>query len=102
MSAPIVSVSTAATGNDGESVISGGGALTGTYSQTTSSTVIDSESQLNAAYAVTADVAHTTQAIGNDQGFGATASTLNTTVNQANGATVIDQRWRGASERRQG
>ncbi len=81
-------LTTAATGNTGASVISGGGALTGHYRQTTTSATVDGESQFDAPNAESTDVSQSVQAIANDQSFGTTGSTINASVTQANSAKV--------------
>jgi hypothetical protein len=80
---------TAATGNSGSSVIQGGGALTGNFNQTTTSSTIDSESQLNGADAQTQDATFSSQAVANSQLFGSTDSQIAANVTQANSATVM-------------
>lgn len=84
---------TAATGNTADSSIAGGGALTGTYTQTTTQGVggtgLTARSQIEAAPSQGEDVYQSTQAIANSAGFGVTASSANVTVTQANGADAL-------------
>ncbi len=85
---PSMTVSTAATGNIGESVISGGGTLSGSYNQSSTAAVIDAESQINGPDAETTDGAVLVQAIANSQTFGADGSNINSTVTQTSASTV--------------
>jgi len=85
---PSTTLTTAATGNSGDSVISGGGALTGSFQQTVTSPTIDGESQTNGLDAMMTDGNVSVQAVANSQGFGATSSTIHTTTNQTTTATV--------------
>lgn len=82
---PSLSSTTAATGNTGDAGISGGGTLSGSFTQTTSGGPITGQSDIVGADAQTVDAGQTTQAIGNSQGFGATDSTTTATVSQTNG-----------------
>ena len=86
---PLTQSTTAATGNSGSSVILGGGALTGNFSQSTTSANINAESQLNGANAQTTDASFSVQAVANDQEFGSTDSAIATNVTQSNAATVM-------------
>ena len=79
---------TAATGNSGTSVISGGGALTGNMTQTTTSATVDAESQTNATNAFTTDATQVVQAVANGQQYGATDSTVAANLTQTNSSTV--------------
>ena len=86
---PFLQSLTAATGNSGSSVIQGGGALTGAFNQTTTSSTIDSESQLNGPNAQTQDATFSSQAVANSQLLGSTDSSIAANVTQANSATVM-------------
>jgi hypothetical protein len=79
---------TAASGNSGDSVISGGGALTGNMTQTTTSATVDAESQTNGTNAFTTDATQTVQAVANGQQFGATDSTIAANLTQTNTSSV--------------
>lgn len=82
-------MTTAATANTGQSVISGGGTLSGNYTQTSAGPLVDGESQLNAPNAQTGDIAESVQAIANSQGYGATDSNISTSTTQVNSSTVM-------------
>lgn len=86
---PTTLSATVATGNAGSAMISGGGALSGSFLQTSASPAVDAELQLNAADAQTADATLAAQAVGNTQQLGATDSAIGAAVQQSNGATVI-------------
>jgi hypothetical protein len=85
---PTYDTTTAATGNSGDSVISGTGLLSGAVTQTTTSATVDAESQTNGANAYTTDATQTVQAVANGQQFGTTDSSLAVNVAQTNASTV--------------
>jgi hypothetical protein len=85
---PTLQSTTAATGNSGSSVILGGGALTGTFNQSTTSATVDAESQINGPNAQTQDASFSVQAVANGQQFGSTDSVIAANVNQSNASTV--------------
>jgi len=85
---PTTQSATAATGNSGSAVIIGGGALSGSFLQTSASPTVDAESQINATNAETADAAFSVQATGNGQVLGATDSAIGAAVSQSNASTV--------------
>jgi len=86
---PSLSSLTAATGNSGSSVILGGGALTGSFLQTSTNATTDAESQTNGQTApYNGVVGIQTQAVANSQSFGATDSSIATATTQSNGSTV--------------
>ena len=81
-----VSLSTEGTGNTSEADNVGGGALTGTFQQTTGAVSITTESQVNADAAQAGDLTVTNNAIANTQGLGVVGGTANTTVTQTSQA----------------
>ncbi|HEY3798351.1 MAG TPA: holdfast anchor protein HfaD [Caulobacteraceae bacterium] len=86
---PELSSTTAATGNAGDSVITGGGALTGNFIQNTTGASVDAESQANGANAQMFDGTVETQAIANGQTLGASGSDVDVAVNQTNTASAV-------------
>jgi hypothetical protein len=83
-----VIATTAATGNDSQSTISGGGALTGTFGQVTDGSQVKSDNNFNGAAAQLGFVSGSSQAIANSLDFGVTGSTMKVTTSQSNSATV--------------
>ncbi len=81
-----VSMATEGTGNTGEADTLGGGALTGTFHQTTGPVSITTESQLNADTAQAGDIAISDNAIANTQGIGAVGGSANATITQTSQA----------------
>ncbi len=81
-----VSLTTAAGGNAGEADALGGGALTGSFTQTAGPVSITSGSQINADTAQAGDVTATSNAIANSQGLGATGSSVDVGVTQSSQA----------------
>ncbi len=79
---------TAATGNSGSAAIESGGALTGSFLQTSGARTIDAESQINAAAARTGDAAFSVQAIANSQQLGASDGVVGAAVSQSSSSTV--------------
>ena len=81
-------LSTAATGNTGDSNIYGG-VLTGVYNQTTGPGTIYGHSHVEAPDAEAGDVSASVQASGNSQGFGVSYGAVGALVNQTNEADVV-------------
>ena len=82
-------VTTAVTGNTSDVGISGGGLLTGTFSQYSGTGGYTAHTQVNGDTAETGAVAFSNQAIANSAGFGITDSTADVTVSQANNSDVV-------------
>ncbi len=81
-------MSTAATGNSGESNIFDGGALTGTSTQTVGAFDIKALSDYRGALARVGGISSSTQAVANSQGYGVEGSSAIVTANQSSAATT--------------
>ena len=80
-------LTTAATGNTGDSGIYNG-TMTGVYTQTTGAVNVTGHSHIEAPNGETADLSSSVQAVGNSQGLGASYANVGARVNQTNEATV--------------
>lgn len=83
-----VNLTTAATGNTGDSNAAGAATMTGVFTQNTGAVSIYGHSHIEAPNATAGDVTATAQAVGNSQGFGLYNAASGVLVNQTNAATV--------------
>jgi hypothetical protein len=82
----VTTIDIAATGNNSESNVLGGGTLTGTSSQTTGAVNILALGEYNGANAQAGDLSNSAQAVANSQGYGLTHSTADATLTQSSAA----------------
>jgi hypothetical protein len=85
-SGAVTTINVATTGNDSESNILGGGALTGTSNQTTGATNILALGEYNGADAQTSNLSNSVQAVANNQSYGLTDSTATASATQSSAA----------------
>ncbi len=85
---PSTTLSTAATGNTGDSSIAGGATMTGVFTQNTDPVSIYGHSHIEAPDAEMGDVSASVQAVGNSQGLGQSYAASGVRVNQTNNAQV--------------